>query len=136
MIVFFDTSALIYLVEGKLPFALEARKVLGTMARKHPDLAVAVNRLIWLECRVGPMKANDHVTLAAYDEFFAHPDLHWIELSQDVVELAAVIRARHGVRTPDALHAASCLQLDPEHVFLTGDKSFLRIHGLNVRVLG
>lgn len=81
------------------------------------------------------MKANDAATLAAYDAFFAQPDLRWVELSKDVVELAAAIRVRHGLRTPDALQTASCLQLGAEHMFLTGDTAFRRVAGLQVKVL-
>ena len=99
-------------------------------------MRAAISRLSWLECRVGPMKANDIATLALFDAFFARPDLAWVELNREVVELAAAIRARHGLRTPDALQAASCLQLGPRHVMLTGDAVFQRVAGLNVKVLG
>ena len=135
MIVFFDASALIYLIEGREPFAGRVRKQLTALAKKRPDLGAAVSRLTWLECRVGPMRANDSATLASFDAFFARPDLAWVELTKDVVELAAAIRAKHGLRTPDALQAASCLQLGADHVFLSGDSAFKRVGGLNVRVL-
>ncbi len=135
MIAFFDASALIYLIEGREPFGSRVRDELAAMTKPHPRLGAAMSRLSWLECRVGPMKANDAATLAVYDAFFAQPDLRWVELSKDVVELAAAIRVRHGLRTPDALQAASCLQLGAEHVFLTGDTAFRRVAGLQVTVL-
>lgn len=135
MIAFFDASALIYLLEGKGPFASRVRAELSALAQMHPGIGSAVSRLSWLECRVGPMKANDTATLALFDAFFARPDLTWVELSRGVVELAAAIRARHGLRTPDALQAACCLQLGPEHRLLTGDAMFQRVQGLNVMVL-
>ena len=135
MIAFFDASALIYLIEGKEPFAGEMRKELAVIAGKHGDLAAAVGRLTWLECRVGPMRTNDSATLAAFDMFFARPDLIWVELTKDVVELAAAIRVKHGLRTPDALQAASCLQLGGDHLFLSGDSDFSRVGGLNVKLL-
>lgn len=135
MIAFLDASALIYLIEGKEPFAGKVRKELARIAKKHPGLAAAVSRLTWLECRVGPMKSNDTSTLAAFDAFFTRPDLVWVELTRDVVELAAVIRVKHGLRTPDALQAASCLQLGADHVFLSGDQAFKRVAGLNMKIL-
>ena len=135
MIAFFDASALIYLIEAEAPFSGKVRKELSTLAKRYPDLVLAVSRLTWLECRVGPMKANDSETLALFDAFFARPDLTWVELSRDVVELGAAIRVRHGLRTPDALQAASCLQLGVDHVFLTGDRAFRRVSGLNVKLL-
>ena len=135
MIAFFDASALIYFIEGKEPFASKVRKDLAAAAKKYPDLGAAVSRLTWLECRVGPMKANDPVVLAAFDAFFARPDLVWVELSKEVVELAAAIRAKNGLRTPDSLQAACCLQLGNAHLFLTGDSAFKRVAGLNVKLL-
>lgn len=135
MIAFFDASALIYLIEGDEPFAGKLRRKLAAVAEMHPDLGAAVSRLTWLECRVGPMKTNDSATLAAFDAFFARPDLRWVELSRDVVELAAAVRVKHGLRTPDALQAASCMQLGAEHLFLTGDRAFKRVAGLNAEVL-
>ena len=135
MIAFFDASALIYLIEGKEPFSGKVRKELASLAKRYPDLGLAVSRLTWLECRVGPMKANDSEALALFEAFFARPDLAWVELSRDVVELSAVIRVRHGLRTPDALQAASCLQLGSDHVFLSGDSAFRRVSGLNAKVL-
>ncbi|MDP2368845.1 type II toxin-antitoxin system VapC family toxin [Rhodoferax sp.] len=61
--------------------------------------------------------------------------LVWVELTKEVVELAAAIRVKHGLKTPDALQAASCLQLGADHLFLTGDSSFKRVSGLSVKVL-
>ena len=135
MIAFFDASALIYLVEGAEPFASRVRSELAQTARKHPNMGAAISRLSWLECRVRPARNNELVTLAAFDSFFARPDLVWVELSKDVVELATAIRVKHGLRTPDALQVASCLQLGERHIFLTGDVAFRKITGLNVKVL-
>ena len=135
MIAFFDACALIYVVEGSEPFSGKVRRELAAAAARHPELAAAVSRLTWLECRVQPLKVNDLARLAMFDGFFARPDLVWVELSREVVELATVIRARDGLRTPDALQAASCLQLGPKHLFLTGDPTFNRVAGLHVRLL-
>ena len=135
MIAFFDASALIYLVEGAKPFASRVRAEIEQAARKYPGLGAAVSRLSWLETRVRPARNNELDTLAAFDAFFARPDLIWVELTKDVVELATAIRVRHGLRTPDALQAASCLQLGTKHLFLTGDMGFKRVAGLNVKTL-
>lgn len=135
MIAVFDASALIYLLKGEPALARRVRAELAVLAQAHADLGVALSRLSWLECRVGPMKANDPARLALLDAFFVHPDLVWLELDCQVVELAAAIRVNHGLRTPDALQAACCLQLGPEHVLLTGDAAFRCVAGLNVTVV-
>ncbi len=81
------------------------------------------------------MRENNHLTLAQFDAFFNRQDLVWVELTQAVIELATVIRVRHGLRTPDALQAACCLHLGDEHIFFTGDAGFQRVAGLNVWLL-
>lgn len=132
MIAFLDASALIYRMEGVEALATSVTAELPRIAKRHPGVRLAASRLTWLECRVKPMKDNNGALLAQYDAFFDRPDSIWVELTRDVVELAAAIRARHGLRTPDALQAASCLQLGQAHVMLTGDATFQRVAGLNV----
>ena len=135
VIAFFDASALIYLTEGAEPFGTSVREALAQAAEQHPNLGAAVSRLSWLECRVRPMREQNHVVLAQYDAFFSRSDLVWVELGQTVVELGTVIRVKHGLRTPDALQAACCLQLGDEHIFFTGDAGFKKVNGVNVRLL-
>lgn len=135
MIAFFDTSALIYLMEGEEPFASGVRSSLAALVTAYPDLGVAVSRLAWLECRVGPLKHKQTQVLKAYDDFFARTDLVWVELDRKVIELATQIRANTGLKTPDALQAASALQLGTGHCFLTGDAGFNRVPGLIVKLV-
>jgi hypothetical protein len=65
VIVFFDASALIYLVEGAEPFASRVRAQLAQATRKYPKLGAAVSRLSWLDCRVRPARNNELTTLAS-----------------------------------------------------------------------
>ena len=62
MIAFLDACALIYLIEGKAPFAGRVRSKLAEAAQTHPGLEDAVSRLTWLEGRVGPLKHSDDST--------------------------------------------------------------------------
>ena len=132
MIAYLDANALIYQMEGAEPFASRVRATLAAQARSHPGMGLAMSRLSWLECRVGPMKSGNAEVLRRYDSFFSHTDLVWVELTQTVVELAAHIRVAHGLKTPDSLQAACCLQLGSGHIFVTGDAAFQRVHGLHV----
>lgn len=135
VIAFLDASAIIYLTEGAQPFANRLHKRLQARLKAEPNMRTAISVLARLECRVGPLRANDIPTLAIYDRFFARPDLISVALDARVVDLATAIRARHGLKTPDALHAACCLQLGNEHVFFTGDAAFQRVAGLHVALV-
>jgi predicted nucleic acid-binding protein len=132
VIAFLDANALIYLIEGTASLAAKTRQCLARLQAEHGNLRTAVSRLTWLECRGGPLKANDAALLAVYDAFFARPDLLTVEMDAQVVELATIIRACHGLKTPDALQAACCLQLGAAHVLVTGDAALRRVPGLKV----
>ena len=103
MIAFLDASAIIYLIEGAEPFAGRLGANLAGLVREHAVLETAASRLSWMECRVRPVRDGAVETVAAFDSFFARTDLIWVDLTQDVVELATAIRIKHGLRAPDAL---------------------------------
>ena len=135
MIAFLDASALIYLVDGDEAWSGAVQQALQELAAADPSLAIAVSRLSVLECRVGPLRRGDQASLERFDALFAQPDLLWVELTAPVVEQATRLRALHGVRTPDALQAACCLQLGSDAVMVSGDADFRRIPTLQLRLI-
>ena len=139
MIAFLDACAVIYAVDGTPGWAMALKQQLRQLARSEQastgGLQLAISRLSWLECRVGPLRRRDAVGLARFDVFFLHPDLMWVELSGSVVEQATLLRAEHNLRTPDALQAASCLQLGPDAVMVTGDAGFHRVPALRLALV-
>lgn len=139
MIAFLDASAVIYGVEGDPEWAEALKRELGRLAAAEEasaeGLQLAISRLSWLECRVGPLRRRDASALARFDAFFQHADLQWVELSPAVVEQATLLRAEHNLRTPDALQAASCLQLGSGAVMVTGDVGFQRVPALRLAIL-
>ena len=135
MIAFLDASALIYLVDGEAPWAEATQATLHQLAVEAPDLPLAVSRLSMLECRVAPLRRGDQSCLDRFEALFAQPDLLVVEISASVVELATQLRANNGLRTPDALQAACCLQMGPDAVMITGDAGFQRVKALQVRLI-
>ncbi len=132
MIAFLDASALINLVDGEPQWVEATQATLQQLAVEAPDLTLAVSRLSVLERRVAPLRRGDQASLDRFEALFAQPDLLVVELSASVVELATQLRANHGLRTPDALQAACCLELGPEAVMITGDARFQRVQALQV----
>ncbi len=83
-----------------------------------------------------PLRQQENFTIEQYRSFFARQDLQIIELTPEIIEKALWLRVRYNLRTPDALQAASALELSPgELLFLTGDKSFTKMVELNARIL-
>jgi predicted nucleic acid-binding protein len=131
MIVFLDSSALIYYFEGAPPYRQAVVAALAEIKAFDAAAQVAVSRLGVMECRVKPLRERDVALLAQYEAFFVQVQI--VELEAAIVTRATDIRATTALKTPDALQAASALSLGSDCVFLTGDAGFTRISGLNVR---
>jgi predicted nucleic acid-binding protein len=55
-----------------------------------------------------------------------YPNLEWVAADFAVADLAARFRARYGLKTPDALHAATAVQVGATG-FVTNDTGFNRV---------
>ena len=133
MLVFLDASAVIYLLEGDLPTREAVRQVLRGLGREAGEAPMlVVSALSRLECRVRPLREANATALERLEAFFADPGLSVVAVETAVLDKATELRAYHGLRTPDAIQAASLLTVDPEGVFVTGDGDFKKIPDLRV----
>ncbi len=135
MIIFLDANVIIYQVEGSANFHGKVLDTVQELLRKHPRARFAVSRLSELECLVKPVREGSSAVIGRYRAFFAASGLQVVDVSSQVIEKALLIRAFQGLRTPDAIQAASALSLNGPVVFLTGDKPFAKVAGLSVRVI-
>lgn len=95
---------------------------------------IAISDLTRLECRVGLLKRQDLVALAAFDRFFARPELRIVPLTSSVFDEAAQLRADFGFKTPDALHLAAAMEAKCDR-FLTNDAQLGRCSRITVEFL-
>jgi len=136
MRLFLDACALIYRFEGAHAFRQATTEVLSLLTDQQTAVELAVSRLSVMECRVKPLRDGDTALLQRYADFFASVQI--IELDSTVVDAATALRARHGLRTPDALQAASALHWQrsgEDVVFVTADQGFERVPTLAVRLI-
>ena len=135
MSLFLDACSIIYRVEAVSPFDQQFAALIRQLAAEGSHGPAVVSRLSFLECRTKPLRDGNQALLARYDGFFKTKDLLVVELTAAAVDLATQLRARHGLRTPDALQAACCLIHGPNTPFVTADAAFRRVDGLDVRLL-
>ena len=135
MRLFFDACIVIYQVEAADPFFSRVATAVSTATRGHRQMQFAVSRLSVLECLVHPLRDGDSAALERYRDFFSADDLQIVELTPGVIDLATRLRAAHGVRTPDAIQAASALSLPGRTIFMTGDVAFRKIDGLETLIV-
>jgi predicted nucleic acid-binding protein len=131
MILFLDACTIIYLIEAEAEFHATAVGRLRDLRAQFPCSQLAASRLSLLECLVKPTRDGETALIREYRGFFAARDLLLVELTAAVVESTIALRVCHGLRTPDALQAASALTLPTDgHRFLTNDRRFERVAGL------
>lgn len=135
MILFLDANIIIYRVEAVEPFNQQVLANLQELVAKDPNAGFAVSRLSMMECLVKPLRDQNTANIERYRGFFASAGLQIIEISSLVIETATLLRARHGLRTPDAIQAASAMSIKGPITFLTGDRQFRKVPGLNVRLV-
>ena len=70
-----------------------------------------------------------------YKEILLHSDnLLIVPVSSAIADKAAELRARYGIRTPDAIQIATALQ-GGSSIFLTNDRNLKKIHEIEVITL-
>jgi len=136
MNLFFDACVIIYLIEAKEPFCSQVQEKLQDITKDNSDATIAISRLSVLECLVNPLRTQENHIIEQYRSFFARQDLIIIDLLPEIVERALWLRVNYNLRTPDALQAASALELPyGDSFFITGDKTFKRVSELNVSLV-
>ena len=101
-LIYLDLCLLIYLVERHPALdGVAAAMAAATEAR------FGISPLVECECLVGVLKRGDAVLERAYTDLFGK--LVVLDMPEPVFLRAAALRARFGLRTPDALHLA-CAQ--------------------------
>lgn len=128
-LIYLDSCLLIYLVENhpvwRQPVALAMDAAVNSR--------FGISALVACECLVGPLKRGDHLLERAYMGALAR--LVALPIPDEIYIEAARLRARFGLRTPDALHLA-CAQHHNCEALWTNDGRLARAsHGLARNVL-
>lgn len=132
--VYVETPAVIYTVEPHPAYAPLLRPLWE--AAQAQSIQIITSELTLLEALVHPLRRQDVVLQAAYERLLlSTQEVKLLPLTQDVLCEAARLRAViPGLRTPDALHAATAL-LAGCALFLTNDNGFRRVPGLPLVIL-
>jgi predicted nucleic acid-binding protein len=102
-LIYLDACLLIYAIENHPVYA---SPTVAALARE-PGERFAVSPLTKLECLVKPLKTGDLALQRRYEAALA--EFVQLPLPEIVFLQAAQLRARFGLKTPDALHLA-CTQ--------------------------
>jgi predicted nucleic acid-binding protein len=127
-VIYLDACLVIYLAEAH-PRWGEAIAA----AIEAADARFSISPLVKCECFVGPMKRGDPVLQRAYTELF--DQFLSLPMPEPVYLLAAELRARFGLKTPDALHLACAQHHRCDALWTNDDRLAQASHGLAVNAL-
>jgi predicted nucleic acid-binding protein len=132
MLVYGDSGILIYWLDQVGPFHLRAERRMQALLAAGDR--IALSDLTRLECRVGALKRRDAAAVAAFDTFFARPEVVLVPLTAAVFDRAAQMRADLNFKTPDALHLAAAIESGCDR-FLTNDTRLSRCTDITIEIL-
>jgi predicted nucleic acid-binding protein len=128
-----DTSVFIYQLENNPRYASLTDRVFSWL--EQPARRAVTSTITMTELLVQPYREGDQ---RRADEFYGllstYPNLDWIAPTLDVADIAARIRATQGLRTPDALQAATAVHATVSGL-ITNDPVFKRVAGFETMVL-
>ena len=122
-----DTAPIIYTLEGNTRFA---RRFAPLFARHAAgELQFAVTTVTIAEVLVGPLRAGEEALARRYRA--ALEAWQVVELTADIAESAARLRAAHSLKLPDAVQVASALAVNAD-ALVTHDRDFAPVRGLRI----
>lgn len=125
-----DSMIFVYHFEGDGLFGEAAGQVLAAAEQGRCRLVASV--LALLEVLVVPKRAGRVELDERYRELFhSFPNLTVLGVDAEIAERAAELRARHGLRTPDAVHLATA-EAAGVGAFLSEDRRLPRAGDLPV----
>lgn len=128
-----DTSIWIYHFEGSAAYGRVADSVLDAVT--HKRIRAVVSELVLLELLVAPLKKGAQDTADEIELTLLHfPNLELAPVTRAVLVRAADIRARYGLRTPDAIMVATALDSGAT-LAITNDAAWRKVNELEVLLL-
>jgi predicted nucleic acid-binding protein len=129
--VYADANIVIYAVEKIEPYA-SLLDPLWTKAHAG-DLSIFTSELTWLETLTKPIRDGNAALEKLFRAFLSAREVTLVPATLSIWEQAAHLRGV-GLKTPDALHAATALASRCS-IFLSNDAVFQRVSGLSVTIL-
>ena len=132
-VVYIDAQILIYGVQRDPRYAAVLAPLWS--AQLAGSNSLITSRLTLMECLILPLRNQDTQLLADFEKTFQSGSLSIIDIDELVLRRAAQLRADHkSLRTPDAIHAASCFH-ERAALFISNDRGFRAVPGLPLALL-
>jgi predicted nucleic acid-binding protein len=131
--IFLDTAPLIYFIEGHSTY--QDKLVAYFSSNDNGDFTFITSSITLLEVLVKPLKEGKPKLVTQYKKILLNAEgIQIFEISNSIAEKAAELRAKYGLRTPDALQIATALEYKADY-FLTNDHRLGSVSEINTVTL-
>lgn len=131
--VFIDTAPFIYFIEKHSTYLKTLRPVFAGI--NSGEIEAMTSSITLLEVLVHPLKFGDEQLADKYRQILLYSEgLTTYEITNEISEKAASLRAKHGIKTPDAIQLAAGLIYGADY-FLTNDPELKNVDGITVLIL-
>lgn len=130
--VYLDTAPIIYGVEEHGSYWAVLKPFWDSV--KNAEIEVVTSELSLLETLVVPMRNEDANLIAGYETLLTASQVGLIQITLPILRTAARLRATHNFKTPDAIHAATAMLSNCDHL-VSNDTGFRRLAAIDVTIL-
>jgi predicted nucleic acid-binding protein len=128
-----DTSIFIHQVEENYKYFHFTDSVFTWL--EEPRSRAVTSTITLLELLVQPYRLGDIDRVNRFYALFStYPHLEWLAPTLEIADMGARLRAEYNLRTPDAIQAATSVNVDATG-FLSNDPDFRKVPGLEVLIL-
>ena len=129
-----DTSIFIYFIEKKNPAYIQT---LREFFKKNKDgkIRLVTSTITLLEVLVQPFKQSRYDLVEKYKKILEESEyIELVDFNTLISEIAAKIRAKSGIRTPDAIQIGTSVHSNADY-FLTNDKRLKTVEDIPIIIL-
>jgi uncharacterized protein len=113
---YLDSCIIIYLLEEHPQFGRTVHQAIEAASNRQ----FYVSPLVELECLVAPLRTANTSLIQRYEDFFRQQIS--LDIEPSIYRLAAELRARYRLKTPDALHLAISHHYDCAELWTNDDR--------------
>ncbi|MEO8360471.1 MAG: type II toxin-antitoxin system VapC family toxin [Vicinamibacteria bacterium] len=128
MRLYLDTNPFIYAVEGAPAIRAYCLQRLRAIA-EHPTGTLLTSRLAYLKCMVQPIRSKDPDRRTRFEAFFADSAIVVADVSNEILSVAAEIRAETRLKLVDSIHVATAI-VHGANTLLTRDRDMCELRAL------
>lgn len=123
-----DTPVFIYHLEAHPQYLPLTQEIFSSM--ENGKWAGVTSAITLMEINVHPWQIGREDIARKYEALLVNfPNLNIVNIDRDAARIASQLRARFGVRPPDALQVAASLVADAK-LYLTNDRRLSILHSL------